>query len=60
MFTYATSTYHCPCGLGLPDDVLRGLLEAVASSPRDYYYAPNGDDLGDIHRQIAGRIRECP
>jgi len=47
-------------GLGLPNDVLRDLMEAVASAPGDYYYAPDGDDLEGIYRQIAGRIIECP
>ena len=47
-------------GLGLPDDVLRQLLEAAATTPEDYYFAPDGEDLGDIYRQIAGRIVECP
>ena len=47
-------------GLGLPDDVLRELLEAVATSPRDHYFAPDGEDLADIYRQIAGRVEECP
>ena len=46
-------------GLGLPDDVLRTLLEEAASSPRDYYFAPDSEDLADIYRQIAGRIDEC-
>jgi hypothetical protein len=40
--------------------VLRPLLEAAASNPEDYYYAPDGEDLADIYRQIAGRIIECP
>jgi Mg-chelatase subunit ChlD len=47
-------------GLGLPDDVLRGLLAGVAGSPLDYYYAPDAADLAGIYRQIAGRITECP
>jgi Mg-chelatase subunit ChlD len=47
-------------GLGLPDDVLRRLLEMAASTPDDYYFAPDGEDLSDIYRQIAGRIVECP
>ncbi len=46
-------------GLGLPDDVLRTLLEDSASSPRDYYFAPDSEDLADIYRQIAGRIDAC-
>ena len=28
--------------------------------PRDYYFAPDGEDLAGIYRQIAGRIDECP
>ena len=47
-------------GLGLPDDVLRELLESVASSPRDHFFAPDGEDLAEIYRQIAGRVSECP
>ena len=46
-------------GLGLPDDVLRTLLEESASSPRDYFFAPDSEDLADIYRQIAGRIDTC-
>jgi Mg-chelatase subunit ChlD len=53
-------THVFTIGLGLPDDVLRPLLEAAASNPEDYYYAPDGEDLADIYRQIAGRIIECP
>jgi len=47
-------------GLGLPDDVWRDLLEQVASEPRDHYFAPDGEDLAEIYRQIAGRLDECP
>jgi len=47
-------------GLGEEDDVLRDLLLAAATSPSDYYFAPDGEDLGGIYRQIAGRITECP
>jgi Mg-chelatase subunit ChlD len=36
------------------------LLEMAASTPDDYYFAPDGEDLSDIYRQIAGRIVECP
>ena len=46
-------------GLGNRDDVLRALLEQAASTPRDYNYAPDGEDLAGIYRQIAGRIDEC-
>jgi Mg-chelatase subunit ChlD len=47
-------------GLGLPDDVLRRLLEEAASSPGDYAFAPDAEDLAAIYRQIAGRVRACP
>ena len=47
-------------GLGNPEDVAHELLEAAASDPDDFYYAPDGDDLESIYRQIAGRITECP
>jgi Mg-chelatase subunit ChlD len=47
-------------GLGLPDDVLRRLLEEAATTPRDYTFAPDGEDLAAIYRQIAGRVRSCP
>ncbi len=47
-------------GLGLPDDVLLDLLREAASSPEDYYFAPDGEDLQGIYKQIAGRIVECP
>ncbi len=47
-------------GLGLPDDVLLDLLRQAASSPGDYYFAPDGEDLAGIYEQIAGRIIECP
>ena len=47
-------------GLGEPDDVLRPLLEACASEPSMYYYAPDGEDLVAIYRAIAGRIVGCP
>ncbi len=47
-------------GLGDPADVAHELLEEAASSPEDFYYAPDGDDLESIYRQIAGRIVECP
>ena len=47
-------------GLGEGEDVLRGLLEAVATSPADYFFAPDGEDLAAIYRLVAGRIQECP
>jgi len=46
-------------GLGEEDDVLRQLLERCASSQHDYFFAPDGEDLGEIYRQIAGRIDSC-
>ncbi len=47
-------------GLGDPEDVAHELLKGSASAPDDFYYAPDGDDLESIYRQIAGRITECP
>ena len=48
-------------GLGLPDDVLRRLLEEAASTPGDYAFAPDAEDLAAIYRQISpGRVRSCP
>ena len=47
-------------GLGLDDDVLRPLMESVATDSSMYYHAPDGEDLAGIYRQIAGRISECP
>lgn len=46
-------------GLGEQDDVLRTLLESVATSRREYLYAPDGEDLAAVYREIAGRIVEC-
>jgi hypothetical protein len=47
-------------GLGQQDDVLDALLRGAASEPRDYFFAPDGEDLAAIYRQIAGRLTECP
>lgn len=47
-------------GLGERDDVLDTLMRAVASRPEDYFFAPDGEDLAAIYRQIAGRLTECP
>jgi hypothetical protein len=47
-------------GLGLPDDLLMSLLADAATEPTDFYFAPDGEDLQDIYRQIAGKIVECP
>jgi Mg-chelatase subunit ChlD len=48
-------------GLGQPDDIIEWLLRDCASEPSDehYFYAPDGDDLEDIYRQIA-RLLPCP
>jgi hypothetical protein len=46
-------------GLGESSDVLRTLLESTASDPGMYYFAPDGEDLAAIYRQIAGRLQEC-
>ncbi len=43
-------------GLGKPDDLWPKLLEAAASSPSMYYYAPDGEDLLDIYRRIFIRL----
>ncbi|MFI0609094.1 MAG: hypothetical protein ACH37Z_14550, partial [Anaerolineae bacterium] len=47
-------------GLGEGEDVLRGLLEGVATTPGDYFFAPDGEDLAAIYRLVAGRLQECP
>ena len=47
-------------GLGLQDEVFDRLLRDAASDPRDYYFAPDGEDLAAIYREIAGRVRVCP
>ena len=47
-------------GLGLPDDLLMSLLADAATEPTDFYFAPDGEDLQGIYRQIAGKIVECP
>jgi Mg-chelatase subunit ChlD len=56
----ATGTRVFTIGLGEADDVLRSLLEGVASAARLYYYAPDAEDLAAIYRHIAGRLVECP
>jgi hypothetical protein len=35
------------------------MLEAAATNPTMYYYAPDGEDLDEVYRQIAGRVSEC-
>ena len=47
-------------GLGQPEDILFDLMRDAASDPADFFYAPDGEDLADIYREIAGRIIECP
>jgi len=47
-------------GLGEPADVLHDLLRQSATTPGDFFFAPDSDDLEAIYRQIAGRIDECP
>ncbi len=46
-------------GLGEADDVLRPLLEGVATRADMYRYAPDGEDLAAIYREIAGRLQAC-
>jgi Mg-chelatase subunit ChlD len=55
----AAGTRLYTIGLGEASDVLRELLEAAASAPDHYYFAPDGEDLEAIYRQIAGRIDVC-
>ncbi len=47
-------------GLGLPDDLLMSLLSDAATESTDFFFAPDGEDLQAIYRQIAGKIVECP
>jgi Mg-chelatase subunit ChlD len=47
-------------GLGEQSDVLKALLEEAATAPDHYYFAPDGEDLEAIYRQIAGRFDICP
>jgi Mg-chelatase subunit ChlD len=56
----ATGARIFTIGLGDEGDVLRDLLQRVASAPGDAYLAPDGEDLAAIYRQIAGRLSECP
>jgi hypothetical protein len=46
-------------GLGSRDDINETLLRQCASEPEMYFYAPDGDDLEEIYRQIAGQL-PCP
>ena len=56
----AAGTRLFTIGLGERDDVLDALLREASSQPEDYYFAPDGEDLADIYRAIAGRLTECP
>jgi hypothetical protein len=46
-------------GLGQDDDLLHWLLEAAASRPTDYHFAPDSSDLLAVYEQIAGDVRPC-
>ncbi len=46
-------------GLGATTDIDAELLKAAASAPDMFYYAPDGEDLAQIYREIAGRLSEC-
>ena len=56
----AAGTRLYTIGLGESSDVLRDLLEAAATAPDHYFFAPDGEDLEAIYRQIAGRFDACP
>jgi Mg-chelatase subunit ChlD len=56
----AAGTHLFTIGLGDGEDILRPLLQQVASTTSDYYYAPDGEDLAMIYREVAGRVLECP
>lgn len=45
--------------VGLGQDVEQEVLRAMASRPEDYFYAPDGEDLGTIYDAIAVAI-PCP
>lgn len=44
--------------IGLGDDVVRELLEAIAGSPERYFFAPNSDQLTPIYNQLSGTVGE--
>lgn len=56
----ATGARVFTVGVGAPDDVLVGLLEAAASRPGDFRLAADAEDLAAIYREIAGAIEACP
>ncbi len=45
--------------IGLGIEVETGALQRMATSPTDYFYAPDGEDLAAIYRRIAYVI-PCP
>jgi Mg-chelatase subunit ChlD len=45
--------------IGLAQDVNESLMQNIASSPQNYYFAPSTEDLTTIYEQIADVIR-CP
>lgn len=47
-------------GLGAPDDLDAGLLRAVASSPANYSYAPDAEDLRLVYANLAASLRCIP
>ncbi|MGD8244836.1 MAG: VWA domain-containing protein, partial [Anaerolineae bacterium] len=53
----AKGTRIITIGLG---DVDEAQLQSLASSPGDYYYAPDSSDLQGIYQQIAGSILSWP
>jgi Mg-chelatase subunit ChlD len=46
-------------GLGAPEDIDEALLADCASQAGMFYFAPDGEDLERIYREIAGRITSC-
>jgi len=55
----AAGTMVFTIGLGSPGDINAQLLTEAASRPDMYFYAPDGEDLEDIYRSIAGQL-PCP
>jgi hypothetical protein len=45
--------------IGLGSELERDALRSMASRPRDFYEAPDGEDLAAIYAQIAVEI-PCP
>jgi len=46
--------------IGLGEDIEAAALAQMASGAGDYYAAPDGEDLADIYRAIAGAVKPCP